>query len=76
MGNASRILLLLLHDNGQIEIKGSNFLGFEFKDAYRRHLTISCVVMKTFETLTWVWKGNLGLKGLLELYYIDTGFKT
>ncbi len=43
-------LLLLLHDNGQMEIKGSNFLGFEFKDGYRRHLTISCVVMKTFET--------------------------
>jgi hypothetical protein len=51
MGNASRILLLLLHNNGQMEIKGSNFLGFEFKDGYtRRHLTISCVVMKTFET--------------------------
>ncbi len=38
MGNASRILLLLLRDNGQMEIKGSKFLGFEFKDGYIRDI--------------------------------------
>jgi hypothetical protein len=53
-----------------MEIKGSNFLGFEFKDGY-----IGDILQ--FHVLLWkLLKPNLGLKGNLEIYYIHKGFKT